>query len=576
VDITDTPTEIDNTKATRPTNETEKNMPQSSTLTMLPRPTHAALDSILHCELDVLFALAKVDPFSPTLNLVVAPRNDAGTNGRVPVYRVSLNPFEQLVERVGTLVLAEAWLSADNVDPLLRMDFGLCPSLILIHNRFTPHERTRLTERLLGKFPEEVARVCANIKAHYGDPWSRISTEILGGAPPDDRLDLWNTVQGLAGMQSQHSHVEPEVRAFLATWNGSISIPRSTVTSVLPVETIGRFLTERVAPSVWLPSAESVETGQTKSDEQSIRAELHTEAWRNLEGEELLDFAFRALVMYGSDNSTSDISQIAMMYVHVREQCSESMRMELVSRLEEVVRDGSASEITFLPIVIVDDAESVVAKATIELVSYSPCVDGSRYVFQELHPLMKRATILNRGAVVGALISMGEATFQPHIDKMRALLVRFELEVAARISTHFVQHHAVQYWLRWAESVVDSRDNENEGVFGVCASALFRLGQNNPIGRVFETVRHFPTVEPLNEWSAEEYAINIAPVLYRLESRERPPKVMPHVLTAWGLTPKSPCADWSIESSQSSDDPRVSPAPVQTPSFWARVLKAFN
>jgi len=524
-------------------------IPKSSALSMMQRPLGAALDSIFSRELDVFFALGVVNPLGPTLTLVAAPRQGTLSDGSVPVYRVLLNPFEQRVARVGTINPGETCLSVESLDPLLRMDLGICPTLILIDRRFTPEERSQLTGRILEKFPGDVARVCVRVRAFFGNPWDRITAEMRGEEPLERRPDLSSAIRVLAEMQSLASHVISEIDAFFAAWRGSIvesGIPASMAKSALPLEAIRNFWLNGVVPSVWIPVDQSVEPGQFKFDAQATRTELHAKKWRTLEGETLLHFALRALVMYGSDKSSCDISQLMMMYRRVIKHCSVSMRLELVSRIERVVRNDSVSAIAFLPIVIAEEAEWVTATATIELVSYSRCIDGKPEVLGVLHPLMGEAIIVNRGAVIGALISMGEATLMPHVDEMRTGLVCKELAVAARIDTKVVQHHAVQYWLRWAESVVDSRDIENEGIFGVCASALLRLGRKNPDGKVSENARHFPTVERLNVWSAEEYAIDIAPVLYRLESRERPPKVMPHVLTAWGLTPKTQPVDCAV------------------------------
>jgi hypothetical protein len=61
-------------------------------------------------------------------------------------------------------------------------------------------------------------------------------------------------------------------------------------------------------------------------------------------------------------------------------------------------------------------------------------------------------------------------------------------------------------------------------------------------------LRPFP-VPPDQDWpdvrfiDLEEFTQSIAGRLYDLEERERPPRIMPHTIRAFGLVPKTPMQD---------------------------------
>src|SRR5262249_30355724 len=105
----------------------------------------------------------------------------------------------------------------------------------------------------------------------------------------------------------------------------------------------------------------------------------------------------------------------------------------------------------------------------------------------------------------------------------------------------------------WLNELVDRRDHEGQGVFGNVVAGLYRLADGRSIPFIVDGLRPFPIPQGENlTWpdrkqiDPQEFAASIASKLFDLERREGAPRVMPHAIRAFGLTPKSPSGDIAL------------------------------
>jgi hypothetical protein len=198
---------------------------------------------------------------------------------------------------------------------------------------------------------------------------------------------------------------------------------------------------------------------------------------------------------------------------------------------------------------VLDDAVPVTTKAAIDFVSSSDYEDGELYAFVELRNLFKQGSLANRAAVFGALVAMGDEEVLAFLAELQPLMSTEEVREAARVHTQYPQHHAIQFWLKWAQKLVNSQDENDQKMFGCCASALILVLQYDGVGKVASGKRNFPCQKYENPivdyqfWTIEEYASLISTDLYAIEAIEARPRLFSDVLRKWGLEPRAPLID---------------------------------
>ena len=147
---------------------------------MYAEPITSSLEDLDGAELDIFYALVIVNPFGPTLTFVASVGKSA-TNATLPLVKVMLNPFSQTVEQVGRFTVGDTWIPQQDFEPLIALDYGSCPTLVLVSNQIQEESRRQVVHQIFERFEDDVIRVAASVKRHLGDPWSRVSEAMAGG-----------------------------------------------------------------------------------------------------------------------------------------------------------------------------------------------------------------------------------------------------------------------------------------------------------------------------------------------------------------------------------------------------------
>ena len=535
---------------------------------MYAKPITSSLEDLSGADLDVFYTLVIINPFGPTLTFV-ASVGKSTLNSALPLVKVMLNPFSQTVEQVGRFIVGDTWIPEQDFEPLIALDYGSCPTLVLASNQIQEESRRLVVRQIFGRFEDDVVRVAASVKRHLGDPWSRVSEAMAGGGHGDEADGPESAAAYLADVVTSEVHVKPELQALLYAWAGSIEktgISGHMKDTALSSEEFKRFFFEKIFPAVWLPefSEEEEKEPEVKQPQrlkfdsiEDVEKILASSEWKRFPEQQLVDLLRVLFFCYGVEGDTSYIAKISAVYKHaVAEGLDSDTRLLLEGEMVGLVEAGKALPVVFLPFLVLDDDVPITTKAAIDFVSSSDYVNGELYAFGELRNLFSRSTLANRAAVFGALVAMGDAEVLSFLEELRPQLNADEVREAARVHTQFPQHRAIQYWLRWAKDVVSSPSEDDQRNFGSCASALILVLEHDIVGRVSVGKRNFPchktehaiTIE--REWSIDEYAEILAPDFYAIEAAESAPRLFSDVLRKWGLKPQADLLEQFIPDSR--------------------------
>lgn len=231
-------------------------MDSQSLIELLPERLPSSFEAIESARLDVFFGLGIVNPAGPTFSFVAAVGE--GEEGKVlPVVNVMLNPFSQSVEEVARFTVGARWKPVNDLEPLIQLGFGSCPTLVLLSAQISEESRLSFTAKVLEAFGRGAVVVHELVSSHFGDPWTRVSAEMEGARRrTTSSLTQAQASKQLAQLVLQPKHMWPEMRALLFAWNGAIhktGIPEQLAAEAFPEDRFQKFLLERVCPTLWLP-----------------------------------------------------------------------------------------------------------------------------------------------------------------------------------------------------------------------------------------------------------------------------------------------------------------------------------
>jgi hypothetical protein len=552
-------------------------MTERCSIELYDKPFSSSLEDLDGSELDIFFAMGIVNPFGPTLTFVAA----AGTpslGAKLPLVKVTLNPFSQTVEQLGRFQVGERWDAAHDLEPLLELDYGSCPTLVLVTNQVDEETRAQLTTNLLASFEDEVVEVWRSVQQHFGDPWTRVSESMSGGSGGSLGMDPQEAAQRLAKAVADPRHVRPELQAFFYAWQGSIEetgVGKHLKGLAMEVDAFKRFFMERVTPVVWFPDfsdgsdAEEEPEPKVKTPERlqfesldDLDRIVSSGEWKHFGEERLLDLLRALFMVYGVTGQAKEVQAIGAVYRHaVAAGMDTDTRMLLENEMGNLIEAKKVGPVVFLPFLVLEKEMSIVTKATIDFLSSSGYRNGELYAITEIRNLFKHRAIEDRAAVFGALVTIGDREVLALAEELKPQLTNEEVRRAARVHTAFPQHLAIQFWLDWCKELVESPADADQAKFGSCASALILVLEQAQVDKVSAGKRNFPCQEsakPITierEWTIEQYAELLAPDLYRLESMETSPRIFSNVLRTWGLLPDAPITEQFIPPANSRKRP---------------------
>lgn len=538
---------------------------------LVDEPIKLSFADIENTYLDVFFALGIVNPSGPTLSFVAAV-GSGKVGDRLPVVNVMLNPFSQRVDQVGWYNVAEKWNPRVDLEDLIGLEFGDCPTIVMVSKDIQDIDRVSFISEILSRFPAQVQGVEASIKAFYGNPTDRVSAAMSGKLPEADltqSIAIASNALAVAMVNSQHFW--REISAFFYAWDGSINltgIHRDLKDAAFSVDRLKSYFFDYLYPSLYFPpdieqGNQASQVGDSLSDASSntaasiafknfdeVRSLLRSDDWSELTEADLFILLQESIMLYGARTDGADIPFISSLY---RTVLASGRSAEDLLKLENQIRywqeQYALPPVVYIPFIAEDPNRVVAAEATLDFVSTSPYVDEDKknlYAAGELKTLFEMRAIKNLGAVFGALIAMGEPILWPLMDLIRANISEEQADEAVHSHTQATSNMQVQYWIRWAKSLITGELKQSDRMLSYPALALSKFSTINAKKHgVFDGRRNFPYSEANKDnfisdkrnWTFDDYAEFIAPQLYELEALEPAPKLFSAVLMHWGLKP---------------------------------------
>jgi hypothetical protein len=258
------------------------------------------------------------------------------------------------------------------------------------------------------------------------------------------------------------------------------------------------------------------------------------------------DLLLCEVIRYGIYNKEEMIGPLANLYRKLMTRIPGEDRHSIYEHVVGFIENSSAVSINaFLPFIAEDTAKSIVSRAAIDYVSLGPLTNSDPMSrVKDVIGMIKINMLKNEGAAFGALLHIGDKRVCDLLVPLRDSLDRDAMNIACNCSTGFIHSATVDFYLDWLEGMKGAYE---DSAFGVVASGLALLKMKSQTDEVATGYRPFPARDATPEQfkaslkliPLASYLQTISRRMYALERSEPPPRIMPRVLTEWGLKPST-------------------------------------
>lgn len=231
-----------------------------SAYTCYENPKALSFSEVAGSRFEALWGTAIVNPFGPTLELVVLERelfdNGSAENPETTrMFRFVLNPFSAQCFIIGEAIYAPMWSPLDDLLPFHSKTNGSCPTLLLPNRGFGAAIETAFFAEMLSRYPD-APEVLSKVRKFLNDPVTRIQNDVdaigtnLGepkpkGGPEQERRPF-GTTEGieLARLLLESRAHLAEFQAFATAWHGSIEFQQGSGLAevVVPMKVISKII----------------------------------------------------------------------------------------------------------------------------------------------------------------------------------------------------------------------------------------------------------------------------------------------------------------------------------------------
>lgn len=289
-----------------------------------------------------------------------------------------------------------------------------------------------------------------------------------------------------------------------------------------------------------------MEIVQNHSAEERV-ASLHT----------LDDMVACETLRHGIYNDTSKLPDLAAFYREIFLQAPTERRREIYGHVAMIVEKiGGWTAGAFFPFMILDPDTSIVSTATVDYASLGSLIDNDPMSRpRDALVMVEKRIPENSAAIFGGLLALGDPRVCELLAPVRSTLDADEISVVSKCLSGFTAKAAIEFYLDWLDELVDERDYDSEAEFGHVVAGLFRLANARSIPFVADGFRPFPVTSANGQWpdlkrlDPTAYAASIEGRLLDIEMREGVPRVVPHAIRAFGLTPRSSSDEIAVVAS---------------------------
>lgn len=252
-------------------------------------------------------------------------------------------------------------------------------------------------------------------------------------------------------------------------------------------------------------------------------------------------------IRHGIYNDTSKLQELAEFYRQIFLQAPVARRKEIYGHVAMIVGSiGGWTAGAFSPFMILDPDIGIVSTATVDYASLGTLLDDDPMSRpRDALAMVEKGLSENPAAIVGGLLALGDPRVCKLVETFRSNLDSDEIAIVTKCFSGFTSKSAIEFYLDWLEELVDERDYESEAAFGNVVAGLYRLVNERRIPFIADGLRPFPVTSVEGAWpdlkmlDPAEYAASVEGRLLNIERREGVPRVLPHAIKAFGLTPRS-------------------------------------
>ncbi|MFA6031567.1 MAG: hypothetical protein WC889_01555 [Myxococcota bacterium] len=249
------------------------------------------------------------------------------------------------------------------------------------------------------------------------------------------------------------------------------------------------------------------------------------------------------ILRHGIFRSESELPSLAALYNEYFLPAPLDRRKEVFEHVKGLVTVlGGDVACAFNPFMLLDEDVGIVSTATIDYCSFSPLIDGDPMSRpQDVVTMIRKAIPRNPAAAFGGLLALGDPRVCKLILPLREHLDVNQVQIVSNCHSGLTYKCNVEFYLDWLEEFVDRVDQEGLAMFGHIAAGLYRLS-NSRVPNILDGQRPFPfRSDDTSQFfiDRQDFASSISARLYALEEQENAPKLMPHLIRLFGMTPRT-------------------------------------
>ena len=432
-------------------------MTRPTRLEMLEAPVPMALGDIETTPLCAFFALGTVNPYGPTLAFTAAVGPWA-SGARAAVVRAVVDPFLQQVEQVGWIAMGDDWQPQELLAPLLELDLGECPSLLLLNAAVPADEREALAFEILTRREAGAARRLTGVERYFAQPYERVGWEMQGAEPGGEPAMTAEAYAWLARLVLDPRHCYPELGAFLFAWRGSVEeVPMAEEkrAAAFGFDRFARFFSDRVCALLALPEKPAADAPADRAaspaghryQPESIAALdelLARQAWRGMPPDQQHDVLKATLLAYGMGLDPKYLRELGVLHGHLVAQpgAEAGARLQVLREVNDAMRELPLQPEVFLPFLAFDADRGVVAAAALALLGRPGKAPAeARSGLADLETLLETGAAANPGAIVGAVEALGDSACAGFLSRWCSTLdedARKEAALTRQLGSAFV------------------------------------------------------------------------------------------------------------------------------------------
>jgi hypothetical protein len=258
---------------------------------------------------------------------------------------------------------------------------------------------------------------------------------------------------------------------------------------------------------------------------------------------------------HGIFNDRAALPSLMRFYNEVFLQAPVDRRREIYGHLTIIVPQlGGRTAGALTPFMLLDPDMGIVSTATIDYASLGSLLNDDPMTRpRDAISMIEKGIPENPAAVIGGLLALADPRVCRLLQPLRGSLDEHQVETVTKCFSGVTAKCVVEFYLDWLEELVDRRDHRSLSIFGHVAAGLYRLADRRKIPFIADGPRPFPVPQDedvpwpdYKQLDPQEFAVSIASRLFDLERREPPPKVLPHAIRAFGLTPRTASQDIAL------------------------------